>query len=122
MGDKCLFFNSRDELIRVNVKQVAFFEADGNYCNIVQLDGTHGTVCISLAQMLEYIATILKGEKSFFMRVGKKYIINMNHVYHVNMKQQQLILADGLHKPLTIKMSKEALRKTKDLFVGQIKN
>ena len=30
-----LFFNSRDELLRLDISKIVYFESDGNYTNII---------------------------------------------------------------------------------------
>ena len=30
-----IYFNSRDELLRLRITEIAYFESDGNYCNVV---------------------------------------------------------------------------------------
>lgn len=29
-----IYFNSRDELLRLRITEIAYFESDGNYCNV----------------------------------------------------------------------------------------
>ena len=39
-----IFFNSRDELLRIDISKIVYFEADGNYCR--QHHGFHRIVAL----------------------------------------------------------------------------
>ena len=51
------------------------------------------------------------------MRIGKRFIINMRYVYQINVLKQQLILSDYDHFAFQLSISKEALRKVKELML-----
>ena len=51
------------------------------------------------------------------MRIGKRFIINMRYVYQINVLKQQLVLSDYDHFAFQVNISKEALRKMKDLML-----
>ena len=50
------------------------------------------------------------------MRIGKRFIINMHYVYHINVLKQYLIMSDYDHFAFQISISKEALKKMKELM------
>ncbi len=121
MTGKYLYFNSRDEFFRVDTRAIVYFEADGNYTHFVLCNGQRGTVCMSLMQMQELLTTHLKEEAHIFARVGKRFIVNLSFVYHINSQRQQLTLSDGIGPVFQIALSKEALKRLKELFVGKLK-
>ena len=41
-----LFFNSRDELLRLDISKIVYFESDGNYTNII-LTNKHAALPVS---------------------------------------------------------------------------
>ena len=45
-----LFFNSRDELLRLDISKIVYFESDGNYTNIILTNKLRGIICLNLAQ------------------------------------------------------------------------
>ena len=51
MAKEWLYFNSRDELLRVDVSKIMCFEADGNYTNILMTNNMRASVCMNLAAM-----------------------------------------------------------------------
>jgi DNA-binding LytR/AlgR family response regulator len=51
------------------------------------------------------------------MRVGKRFIVNLDYIYSVNMAKQCLILSDMEHFAYQLPISKEALRQMKELMI-----
>lgn len=112
-----LFLNSRDEFLRIDIANIVYFEADGNYTNIVSVNRLKGVVCTNLAQMQKYLSEKLCEEASIFARVGKKYIINLRYVYSINTLRQQVVLSDGATFSYQLSIGKEALKELKQIFI-----
>lgn len=112
-----VFFNSRDELLRIDVSKIVYFEADGNYTDIITVNKLRGSVCMNLSEMERALDAQLGDRSKVFMRVGKRFIINMRYVYQINVLKQQLVLSDYDHFAFQVNISKEALRKMKDLMI-----
>ena len=51
-----LFFNSRDELLRLDISKIVFFEGEGNYTSIVSANNLKGVVCINGSLKFEITA------------------------------------------------------------------
>lgn len=117
MKNYYLYLNSRDEFLRIDIRKIVFFEADGNYTNIVLANQLKGVVCMNLAHMQQILSERLKEQASIFARVGKKYIINLSFVYQINILRQRLVLSDGKNFTFQLEVSKEALKNLKDLYV-----
>lgn len=75
------------------------------------------SVCMNLGEMEKALATQIGDEAKHFMRIGKRFIINMHYVYSINVLKQQLILSDYDHFAFQVSISKEALKKMKDLMI-----
>lgn len=114
-----LHLNSRDELLRINISNIIYFEADGNYTNIILANKLKGVVCINLAHMQEILSERLKEQARIFARVGKKHIINHTYIYQINVLKQSLILSDGKNFAYQLNVSKEALKKLKELYTNK---
>ena len=112
-----IFFNSRDELLRIGVSKIVYFEADGNYTDIVMVNKLRAAVCMNLGEMEKAIAAQIGDEAKTFMRIGKRFIINMRYVYSINVLKQQLVLSDYDHFAFQVNISKDALKKMKDLML-----
>lgn len=120
MQTKYLYLNSRDELYRIDTSKIVYFEAEGNYTNVVLSNKLRGSVCMNLAQMQQVLSDNLKEAASVFARVGKRYIVNLSYVYQISVLRQKLILSDGEVFTYQLNISKEALKKLKELFVNSI--
>lgn len=119
---KSLYLNSRDELYRIDISKVVYFESEGNYTNFVLSNKLKGTVCMNLAQMQQVLSDSLKEDAAIFARVGKRFIINLTYVYHINVLRQRLTLSDGEVFAYQLNISKEALKKLKELYVKPTEN
>jgi DNA-binding LytR/AlgR family response regulator len=115
---KNLFFNSRDEALRVNIENVVFFEGDGGYTYIVSANKLRSCVGMNLHTMEETLAKQLGDSASVFLRIGKRYIINSNYIYQIKLVKQQLVLSDQHTFAFQLTASREALRKLKMLLVS----
>ena len=120
MEKQRLIFNSRDEMLRIDVSRIVYFEADGNYTYIVTCNKIKSAVCMNLGQMEDVLAERLKEKKSIFARIGKKYIVNLGFVYKINPLKKQLVLTDFTNFVYQLDVSKEALKSLKEIMV-QIK-
>lgn len=113
-----LYFNTRDELLRVDLRSVAYFKADRNYTDVFFLNGVYLTLptsLIAIEQMLD--GDKLKGRTLPFVRIGRSLIVNVSRIIHINLLRGEMVLSD-MSSPdvLRIEVPKEALKKVKDLF------
>lgn len=113
-----LYFNTRDELLRVDLRKVAYFKADRNYTDVFFLNGVHLTLPTSLMaieQMLD--SDKLKGRTLPFVRIGRSLIVNISQIIHINLLRGEMVLNDmESSNVLRIEVPKEALKKVKELF------
>lgn len=112
-----LFLNSRDELLRLDIHNIVYFEADGNYTNIISANKLKGVICANLAQMQKMLSERLKEDATIFARVGKKYIVNLRHIYAINTIRQHIILSDGATFEYQLNIGKDALRELKHIMI-----
>lgn len=112
----CLvYFNSRDKLIRLDAYKIAYFESDGNYTYIVTCNNQKICITLNLAHTEEAIATQMDKMAKQFMRIGRRFVVNMNYIYQIDIQKQQLMLSDWEHFVFTLPVSKDALKQVKDL-------
>lgn len=117
MATEYLYINTRDELLRLDCSKVVYMEGDGNYTNIVLVNKQKTSVCMNLSAMQQLISDSLKERATIFARVGKRFIVNITFIYKVQPLLQSLILTDGIHFAYQLGISKDALRKLKDILV-----
>lgn len=113
-----LLFNTRDELTRIRLDRVCYFESDGNYTNVYFINGVKTSLLTSLVHLEELIADVFVGSKNVFIRIGKKYIVNSLYIFQINVLKQRLVLSD-LYSPsvYTLPVAKEALKNLKTLYM-----
>ena len=100
-----LFFNSRDELLRLDISKIVYFESD--YTNIILTNKLRGIICLNLAQTEKVLEERLKEKARCFARIGKRFIINLNYVYQINVIKQRLVLSDYSSFAFQLEISKE---------------
>lgn len=122
-GIQVLYFNTRDELVRVDLRKVGYFKADRNYTDVYFLNGYHATLPTSMAEiekMLEEMRTRVRAVP--FVRIGRSVIVNLSHIVHINVLRQELTLCDmQTTNVLKVDVQKEALRKLKELYTDKDK-
>ena len=120
MNATYLYLNTRNELIRLDCSKIVYMEGDGNYTSIVLVNKQKVTVCMNLSHMQQFLSESLREHASIFARVGKRFIVNLNFIYKVQPLLQSLVVTDGVNFAFQLGISKEALRKLKDILVERI--
>ena len=115
-----LHLNSRDEFFRIDISKIVYFEADGNYTNIITTNGLRSVVYMNLTQMQQVLIANFKENASIFVRIGKSYIINRGYIFQISIQRQKLLLSDAENFSYTLDVSKEALKRLKELLVTKL--
>lgn len=117
-GIHILYFNTRDELIRVDLRNVGYFKADRNYTDVYFLNGYHVTLPTSLVTIEKMLDDDrMKGRTMPFVRIGRSVIVNLRHIVHINVLKQELVICDMRTTcVLKVEVQKEALKKLKELY------
>lgn len=118
---KPVIFNTRDELVRVDLDKLVYAEADGNYVTMTFLNGQHIMVCITLLHLEELMLQDASGENiGRFIRIGRRYIVCSRYITQINVPKQSLTLSDlQTFAPITITVHKEALKALKKSIAGK---
>lgn len=119
---KYIYFNSRDELVRLSINSIVYFESDGNYTNVITINKLRSTVGMNLGEMEKALASQLGTVSTIFIRIGKRYIVNRNFIYKLNIQKQMLVLSDLMHFAFQLSISKEALKNMKQLLMENKNN
>lgn len=90
-----------------------YISSDGNYSNVVTLDGHSQLVSLQLGQVEDLIANQLGDTGGNFLRLGRSLIINTDYIYLIDVAKQQLILSDCKGSWHELSASKEVLTKLK---------
>ncbi len=115
MNKLCL--NSRDELIVISLDKVAYMESSGNYTNVVMTGGTKIMLTVGLGKMEQYIKNAFRETgKSFFVRLGRKLIINQTLLFQISIPRQRLVLSDLNGHSYSLTVPKNLLKEYKELM------
>lgn len=113
-----LYFNTRDELLRVDLRKVLYFQSERNNTDVYFVNGVHVTLptgLMAIEQMLD--DDKIRGRVIPFVRFGRSLIVNLSYILRINVAKQELLLSDmhtsGVYK---VSVAKEALRKLKDMY------
>lgn len=118
---RVIYFQSRDEFLRVDLTAVMYFEADGNYTRFVSINGLSTLIFMNLGKMEQLLSLRFKDAPGTFVRIGKRFILNLNYIYRINTLKQELTLSDQRTFTQTLSLSKIALKALKDLIAPKPK-
>ena len=119
--DRYLIIKTRDELLRIRIEQILYFEADRNYTNLILNNGIQFTFAINIGKIEEILEKQVIGCKMILMRVGKSHIINKNHILQINLPRQKLLLLTAEGKARELIISKDPLKTLKDSLESEIR-
>ncbi len=111
-----LLFNSRDEMLRVRLQNIVYFESNGNYTHMVTINKLRPMVHMNLANIEKLLEQKLHENRTMFMRVGRKYIVNRRFLYMISPAKQRLVLSDQATFAYQVEVSKDALLKMKTIL------
>ena len=83
--ERYLIIKTRDELLRIKIGQILYFEADRNYTKLLLSNGIQFTFAINIGKIEEILEKQVAGCNTILMRVGKSHIINKNHILQINL-------------------------------------
>ena len=97
------------EIYMLNLDEALLFEADDHYTKIRNLYGNKIMVPFSLGEIERKIQTRFPDHTNL-VRMGQKYIINKNRVFHMNALKQTVSLYDSNGQVVVLNVSKPALK------------
>ena len=112
--DRYLIIKTRDELLRIRIGQILYFEADRNYTKLLLSSGIQFTFAINIGKIEEILGKQVEGVGKILMRVGKSHIINKNHILQINLPKQRLLLLTEEGKAKEVVISKDPLKVLKE--------
>lgn len=119
MEKQWIYFNSRDKLIRINIRNIVYFESDGNYTYMITTNKHKSCLSMNLSHTESALAQQLDVTARQFMRVGKRFIINMKYIYQIDTQKQALLLSDWYNFLFQLPVSKESLRAMKRIITNK---
>lgn len=110
--------NTRDELNLIDLDLVACINANGNYSNVMYIDGNKIMVSVGLSQFESIIkdAVIKSNIANTFVRLGRSVIVNNRYLSQINILKQKLTLSDRGTHAYQLTVPKNLLKSYKELI------
>lgn len=118
--DRYLMIKTRDELLRIKIGQILYFEADRNYTKLLLSNGIQFTFAINIGKIEELLEKQVSGSNDMLVRVGKSHIINKTHILQINLPKQKLLLLTQEGKPRELIISKDPLKQLKESLEKEV--
>jgi len=118
--DRYLMIKTRDELLRIKIGQILYFEADRNYTKLLLSNGIQFTFAINIGKIEELLEKQVSGSNDMLVRVGKSHIINKTHILQINLPKQKLLLLTQEEKPRELIISKDPLKQLKESLEKEV--
>lgn len=118
--DRYLMIKTRDELLRIKIGQILYFEADRNYTKLLLSNGIQFTFAINIGKIEEFLEKQVSGSNDMLVRVGKSHIINKTHILQINLPKQKLLLLTQEGKPRELVISKDPLKQLKEALEKEV--
>ena len=118
--DQYLMIKTRDELLRIKIGQILYFEADRNYTKLLLSNGIQFTFAINIGKIEELLEKQVSGSNDMLVRVGKSHIINKTHILQINLPKQKLLLLTQEGKPRELIISKDPLKQLKESLEKEV--
>ncbi len=110
--------NSRDELNLIDLDLVACIHANGNYSNVMYIDGNKIMVSVGLSQFELIIKDSVNKQRltNTFVRLGRSVIVNNRYLSQINILKQKLTLSDRGTHAYQLTVPKNLLKSYKELI------
>ena len=106
-----LCINSRDELIIIDLEKVAYLRAQGNYTELMYIEGQSMLLTLGLSRLETMIRDSMpKDRPGIFARMGRSLIINQRFLTRISVLNQKLVLSDRGKNSYTLQVPKDLLK------------
>lgn len=97
------------EMFALDLEMVMYLEADDHYTIVYYSSGIHFMLPFCLSKVEEAIKEKVVGE-TYLMRFSRKYMVNLDYVYHINVTKQIIQLCDNKGASYSLRIPKLVLR------------
>jgi len=118
--DRYLVFKTRDELVRIKIERILYFEAERNYTRLVLTNGIQFVFAVNLGKIEEILESQVRDYSVSLVRVGKSYIINKNHVLQISLPKAKILFAAADGKAKELNLPKEPLKILKETLEKEL--
>ena len=104
-----LCLGGHDEMYLINLEMVMYFQADDHYSHVYYATGATFMISYGLSQIETFIAE-QHPHQSNFLRLGRKYVVNISFLFHINTVKQIILLTDLNGTSHSLHIAKPVLR------------
>ncbi|MBR1461966.1 MAG: LytTR family transcriptional regulator DNA-binding domain-containing protein [Prevotella sp.] len=91
------------EMVRVATDEIAYVLADGNYSDLVLINGNRRKLTFQLHHFDDWFKLLRRNP---FVRVGRSLIVNKDYIHVINLTNQELLFTGkGMDKDLRLEDS-----------------
>lgn len=108
-----LLFPIQKELYLLDCNNILYMQADDHYTFVYYLSGVRFMIPFGLSKVTDRIMGNFPNQR-FLVRLGRKFVVNLRAIFHVNTVKEVLLLTDNFGRNHTIHVPKDTLR---DLIV-----
>ncbi len=113
-----LNFDTRDELISLDLDLLAAVQASGSYSRAVYINKREFMLTVNISKVEEALnAYRPKGYR--FIRLGRSVIINHRMLTRIELTKQILLLSDGDKNDIRVRIPKKILRQYKEAVASK---
>ena len=73
--DRYLVFKTRDELVRIKIERILYFEAERNYTRLVLTNGIQFVFAVNIGKIEEILEKQIQDYESTLLRVDRKSVV-----------------------------------------------
>lgn len=114
-----LYFNSRDELICIDINLVAAVQADGNYSKIIYVTQKEIILSHGISKVEEALK-LCNDSRNTFVRLGRSVVINQAYFQKIDLLKGLLILGDTSKNEIKLNLPKLILKTYKEAILKKI--
>lgn len=115
-----IIFNTRDELVKLDLDKMVCAESDGNFLRMTFLNSQVFTIALTLQKLEDILTHSSPASDKRYIRIGRRYIVDRRYITHINIPRQVLVLSDlDRMKPITLSVAREALKRLKSCLTDE---
>ena len=113
-----IYLTAYNELFIIDSEQLLYLEADDHYTIVNYTSGAKFMVPFGLSRVEAAISDAFsaeternpKAQSRYIIRVGRKFMLNMNRIFHISTMKQVVVLVDEHGENHSLHLPKPILR------------
>lgn len=88
-----IYFNTRDELIAIDMETIALIQANGNYAKVITMYGKEIMLTSGLSKVYNTLLKFDSNNSGIFIRLGRSLVINHSCLQRIDLQKKTLTLS-----------------------------